>query len=141
MKTRSCNNKSVPSGKNNFNYTVIGMGVLLVCASLFFSSSVKAVLFSATPKLIPTATGEILPEQMGITSVHEHIAVPYGCDSAVKAKSIAFVIAELKKAKSFGLNPIMEVGPINDVEAMRQVSIASEVNVVCCAGFYVLKDD
>ncbi|HRP06692.1 MAG TPA: hypothetical protein PLV87_17395, partial [Opitutaceae bacterium] len=27
---------------------------------------------------IPTATGEILPGDMGITSLHEHIALPRG---------------------------------------------------------------
>jgi len=87
-------------------------------------------------KPIPTVTGEILPDQMGITSIHEHI--PLNFEPEQRAKSMAFAIAELKKAKENGLETIIEVSPTRDVAGLREVSLATGVHVVCCTGFYVL---
>ena len=91
------------------------------------------------PAKIPTATGEILPGQMGITSVHEHIPMP--TDPAQREKSMAFAISELKKAKAVGLQTIIDVGPTDDVAGIREASLATGVNVVCCTGSYILKDE
>jgi phosphotriesterase-related protein len=87
-------------------------------------------------KAIPTVTGEILPGQMGITSVHEHI--PLNFEPEQRTKSMAFAISELKKAKENGLQTIIEVSPTRDVAGLREVSLATGVNVVCSTGFYVL---
>ena len=105
------------------------------------SSDPNLVSFNNSKKTISTAAGEIIPSQLGITSVHEHIAIPFKTDPAQKVKSMALAISDLKKAKELGLCTIVEVGPTNDVEAMKQVSLASGVNVVCCTGFYQLKED
>jgi phosphotriesterase-related protein len=93
----------------------------------------------STAKAIPTATGQIFPEQMGITSVHEHIVMP--TDPVQREKSFAFAVSELKKAKALGLNTIMDVGPPDEAKGIKEVSEASGVNVVCCTGFYLLKDE
>lgn len=93
----------------------------------------------STAKAIPTATGQIFPDQMGITSVHEHIVMP--TDPVQREKSFAFAINELKKAKALGLNTIMDVGPPDEAKGIKEVSEASGVNVVCCTGFYLLKDE
>ena len=93
----------------------------------------------STAKAIPTATGQIFPEQMGITSVHEHIVMP--TDPMQREKSFAFAVSELKKAKALGLNTIMDVGPPDEAKGIKEVSEASGVNVVCCTGFYLLKDE
>ena len=90
-------------------------------------------------KSIPTATGEIFPDQMGITSVHEHIVMPG--DPAERAKSFEFAVSDLKKAKKLGLRTVVDVGPTDDVVGIREVSLASGVNVICCTGSYLLKDD
>lgn len=87
-------------------------------------------------KAIPTVTGEILPRQMGITSLHEHI--PLNFEPEQRAKSMAFAISELKKAKEKGLQTIVEVSPTRDAAGLREVSLATGVNVVCCTGYYVL---
>lgn len=100
---------------------------------LISSSSVS------TAKAIPTATGQVFPEQMGITSVHEHIVMP--TDPVQREKSFAFAVSELKKAKALGLNTIMDVGPPDEIKGIKEVSEASGVNVVCCTGFYLLKDE
>jgi len=93
----------------------------------------------APAKKIPTATGEILPDQMGITSVHEHIVMPK--DPVQREKSFEFAVSELKKAKALGLQTIADVGPTDDVVGIREVSLATGVNIICCTGSYLLKDD
>jgi phosphotriesterase-related protein len=90
-------------------------------------------------KAIPTVTGEILPEQLGITSAHEHIQLQ--SDPVQREKSMAFAIADLKRAKELGLKTIIDVTPTRDVKGLKEVSLATGVNVVCCTGFYLLKDD
>ncbi|HEX6891204.1 MAG TPA: hypothetical protein VF141_10925 [Chryseolinea sp.] len=90
-------------------------------------------------KTIPTATGNILPNDMGITSVHEHVPIPK--DPAERDKSLSFAITELEKARQLGLQTIVAVGPTEDVRAIREVSAATKVNIICCTGFYVLKDE
>jgi len=109
----------------------IGSAAAVLPTSLVFAESAA--------KAIPTATGEIFPDKMGITSVREHIVMP--TDPVQWKKSFAFAVSELKKAKALGLNTIMDVGPIDDVKGIKEVSLASGVNVVCCTGFYVLKDE
>lgn len=97
-----------------------------------------STLFGA-PAKIPTATGEIRPDQMGITSVHEHIVLPR--DPVQREKSMAFAVSELKKAKALGLQTIVDVGPTDDVAGIREVSLATGVQIVCCTGSYILKDE
>lgn len=108
------------------------------------ASAVAAALpaplaLAAEPAKIPTATGAILPRQMGITSVHEHVKVP--SDPAEREKSLEFAVSEFKKAKALGLQTIVNVGPTDDVVGIREVSRASGVNIVCCTGSYLLRDD
>lgn len=90
-------------------------------------------------KVIPTATGTITSDQMGITSVHEHIVMP--SDPIQREKSFNFAVSDLKKAKELGLKTIVSVGPTDDVVGIREVSQASGVNVICCTGSYLLKDE
>ncbi|MDZ7604343.1 MAG: hypothetical protein U5K79_01875 [Cyclobacteriaceae bacterium] len=50
-------------------------------------------------------------------------------------------MSELKRTKELGLQTLIEVGPTRDAAGIREVSLASGVNVVCCTGFYVLKEE
>lgn len=89
-----------------------------------------------SPRPIPTATGSILPQEMGITSLHEHIALRQpGTEDEV---GFAWAVRELKEARALGLRTIVDVGPADNVSGIREVSRASGVNVVCCTGFYLL---
>lgn len=85
---------------------------------------------------VPTATGEITPEQMGLTSIHEHIKI--ASEPALREKSLAYAISDLKRARELGLQTIVDVGPADDVAGIREVSLATGVQVICCTGFYVL---
>ena len=92
---------------------------------------------SGTIRPIPTATGEILPDVMGITSLHEHIALRQG--DVHWDESMAYAIRELKRAKDLGLRTIADVGPPDDVAGIREVAQATGINIICCTGFYLLQ--
>ena len=114
--------------------TLAGAGTAaLVIPSYLFTGCAKA------SKMIPTVTGEITPEQMGITSAHEHIQIQ--TDATQRAKSVAFAIADLKRAKELGLRTIVDVTPTRNIRGLKEVSIATGINVICCTGFYVLNDE
>lgn len=113
-----------------------GSVAVLLPGSLAWAEPGKG-MFSG--KAIPTVTGEILPGKMGITSVHEHI--PLNFESGQRAQSMSFAISELKKAKEYGLQTIIEVSPTRDAAGLREVSLATGVNVVCCTGYYVLSKE
>lgn len=87
-------------------------------------------------KLIPTATGEILPEEMGICSLHEHIALRG--NPAHDDMGRQFAIRELRRAKELGLRTIVDVGPPDQVAGIREVAQATGINIICCTGFYLL---
>lgn len=86
---------------------------------------------------IPTATGEIMPGAMGITSLHEHIALRQG--DVHWDESMAYAIRELNRAKGLGLRTIADVGPPDDVAGIREVAHATGLNIICCTGFYLLQ--
>ncbi len=111
-------------------------GITVLISNAFAQSTANTPI---PVNAIPTVTGWILPSQMGKTSMHEHITLQ--SEPEQRAKSIAFSIVELKKAKALGLNTIIEVSPTRDVAGLREVSLASGVNVVCCTGYYVLTKD
>lgn len=92
---------------------------------------------SGTIRPIPTATGEILPDAMGITSLHEHIALRKG--DVHWDESMAYAVRELKRAKELGLCTIADVGPPDDVAGIREVAQATGMNIICCTGFYLLQ--
>ncbi len=135
MKNKSQKNYWAIGRRDFLKYAVAGSAISLSPAILAFPTSANAVL-RRTPKTVSTVTGEILPVQMGITSVHEHI--PLNFEPAQRAISKTFAIAELKKAKENGLQTIIEVSPTRDAAGLREVSLATGVNVVCCTGYYVL---
>lgn len=90
-------------------------------------------------KRIPTATGEITTEQMGITSVHEHIVIQGNAKQ--RQECLDYAINDLRRAKELGLQTIVEVGPGDDINGIREVAKATGINVICCTGFYILKEE
>lgn len=88
---------------------------------------------------IPTAIGEIRPEEMGITSLHEHIALRRGSAPEHWEQGMAFAIRELNRARELGLRTIVDVGPPDDVAGIREVARVTGINVICCTGFYLMR--
>lgn len=91
-------------------------------------------------KKIPTVTGYIPVEEIGVTSMHEHISLPDGFDR----QAIEFQIKDLLYAKKLGLKTIVELTPsskMRDVcktmDAMKEISVRSGIQIIPCTGHYV----
>jgi len=95
---------------------------------------------------IQTVLGPISPGDLGITLVHEHMAVGYSgwdCDPLARPynreKMVNLCVRALEPVKSYGVNSIIDATPLDlnrDVEIMKEVSAKIEVNVVCSTGRY-----
>jgi phosphotriesterase-related protein len=88
--------------------------------------------------MIQTVSGEISPEELGVTSMHEHI--PIDRDGAHRADAIDFAINELRAARDLGLQTVVEVSPDRDVEGIKRVADKANVQVIVCTGFYTYDD-
>lgn len=93
--------------------------------------------------MIQTVTGPILPEQLGVTMCHEHLAVNLAGvrnDQDSVFGDSALVRSEVNLAKDAGVNSFIEVS-CNDMgrdpEALKRISEACGVNIVCATGFYL----
>ena len=87
--------------------------------------------------MVRTVLGEITADEMGNTSVHEHLVgalvkTPPECLD----DEMEFVIEELHKAKAAGLDTIIEVSPSADPRQIYYIAERSPVNIVACTGFY-----
>lgn len=95
-------------------------------------------------KRIPTVTGDISAAEIGIASVHEHVSVPEGLEQ----EAIEFQIRDLIEAKKWGLKTIIELTPSSkmgnisrSLDAMKEVSMRSGVQIIPCTGHYVHFDE
>lgn len=84
-------------------------------------------------KKISTVTGMIAAEVIGLASAHEHIHAP----SPFRREMIQFQVQDLREARRLGLKTIVEVSPTRDIEALKEVSERSEVQIIPCTGHYV----
>lgn len=89
---------------------------------------------------IPTALGWLDADRMGLTSMHEHV-VSFNNMSSNYNDSVQFAVSELKKAKSVGLETLVDVSPWRDAEAIKMISEKTEVNIILCTGFYPILTD
>jgi len=91
-----------------------------------------------------TVLGEIPANQMGNTSVHEHlITAEYFhtfLDKLVphefSQEECDFAIAELQLAKDAGLDTLVEVSAMADPRQLKYIAERSPVNIITSTGFY-----
>lgn len=90
---------------------------------------------------IRTVCGDIAPEQLGRTTLHEHlIGKPLleGEDTDFLLDSEAAAIKELRYFTAAGGRSVVEMSPVDygrDVQALRRISEASDVHIVTVAGY------
>lgn len=82
-------------------------------------------------KKVSTALGFIDAEEMGITSMHEHV-MSSGIEGIYMEDSINFAVSELRKAKKLGLNTMVEASPRRDAEIVRRIAEKAEINIINC---------
>ncbi len=86
-------------------------------------------------RLIPTLTGNISPEHLGRTLMHEHVFC------RVKEKHVpmasAYLREELTRIKAMGIDTIVDVTTYVSPEMLLPILRSVNINIVCCAGFYL----
>ena len=97
-------------------------------------------------KKINAALGSISPEDLGLTLVHEHIAVGYSgweCDPLSRPynreKMVKICLRALEPVKAYGVNSIIDATPADlnrDVDIMKEVSEKLQINIICSTGRY-----
>ena len=95
---------------------------------------------------INTVLGQILPDELGWTLVHEHCVIGFSgweCDPLPggfsRAEMIEICIQTLLPARDLGLQSIIEATPPDlgrDVEILKAVSESTGVNIICSTGRY-----
>jgi phosphotriesterase-related protein len=95
---------------------------------------------------INTVLGSIGPEDLGLTLVHEHVAVAYPgweCDplsrpyNREKMSNVALRVME--SVKAYGVRSIIDATPVDlnrDVELMKEVSEKLQIHIICSTGRY-----
>jgi phosphotriesterase-related protein len=95
---------------------------------------------------INTVLGPILPEDLGLTLVHEHIISGFPgweCDPLSRPYNREIIVKvclrALEPVKTYGVNSIIDATPIDlsrDVDVLKDVSEKLQINVVCATGRY-----
>ncbi len=93
-------------------------------------------------KIIRTVTGDIMPDELGITLPHEHLItfppVRTRSDSDYRLDSIEKAIEEVKMYKKAGGNALGELtggGYGRDLQALKKISEATGVKIIGTAGY------
>ncbi len=95
---------------------------------------------------IPTLTGNIEPEKLGVTLMHEHLLFFNGAapddpgfqsiPENLREESINFVVGKLNDAARVGINTLVDVGPYRPIDIYEQIAKNSKVNIIVSTGFY-----
>lgn len=86
-------------------------------------------------RLIPTLNGNITPERLGRTLIHEHVFCRLKEKDAPMAG--AYLRDELTKIKVAGIDTIVDVTTYVSPEILLPILRDLDINIVCCAGFYL----
>jgi len=101
--------------------------------------------------MIQTVTGTILPEHLGVTSLHEHIICEspvfhygFGEKWATREDIMKEAVIQLKEAsKRYQLRTIVDGTPFSlsrDILLLKDISEKSGVNIIASTGYYVTAD-
>jgi len=97
-------------------------------------------------KKVRTITGDISPDALGYTLIHEHLCVDWG-DLLGRPKYIDFdreemiqrMLAKLEEAASYGVQAMVDCTPIGTgryVDLFLDVARRSSVKIICSTGFF-----
>ncbi len=85
---------------------------------------------------IPTITGKLMPKDLGITLMHEHILhgeIP----EHKKTESIEIAVKLLNEAADAGVKTIVDVTAYRNIQLLRQIAERVRLKIVTCTGYYI----
>ncbi len=121
-----------------FTSTLKGaLGVSL--SSIGLGLHAERVLATAQGKVkkIPTVTGTVDSDKMGITLMHEHVLHHVAIPPEKEQRSLEFALQLLKDAERVGINTIVDLSPTRDVRLYQQLAKEVSVNIILSTGAYV----
>lgn len=98
---------------------------------------------------IPTATGAIRPDELGVTLMHEHVFLldpdaernwPGGWD---EEEQVADAVAQLRRLAQSGVDTLVDLtvpGLGRDVARVRRIAEQVDLNIVVATGLYVTSE-
>jgi phosphotriesterase-related protein len=96
--------------------------------------------------LINTVTGQITPDQLGPTLMHEHLVVGFpGWESDTirsglgRPEMLAVCMDKIQQLKARGINSVVDASPNDlgrDVEFMGEVAQKADFQIICATGLY-----
>ncbi|MBQ9823134.1 MAG: phosphotriesterase [Solobacterium sp.] len=98
---------------------------------------------------VNTALGPVSADQLGITSMHEHLLLgmpgwEFDASFRYDREAVAkLCIEKVNEAKSLGLNTIVDATPMDlcrDIELYKMVQEATSVNIISSTGLYTVTD-
>lgn len=96
-------------------------------------------------KYVMTANGPVKPEELGKTSMHEHIVMAFpgwrfDPDSTFdENEAVEVLVKDITEAKAHGLNTIVDAMPYNTdrfPQINREVQRRTGVNIICATGVF-----
>jgi phosphotriesterase-related protein len=126
--------------------------LIVAVAGLAVSSPLRAVGQKPTayPRPIQTVTGEIVPDRLGVTLMHEHVLVDFiGADKVSKGRydaddAFRTILPHLQRVKTHGCQTLVECTPAylgRDVSLLKRLSEASGLNIISNTGYYGAAND
>jgi predicted metal-dependent phosphotriesterase family hydrolase len=126
--------------------------LIVAVAGLAVSSPLRAVGQKSTayPRPIQTVTGEIVPDRLGVTLMHEHVLVDFiGADKVSKGRydadeAFRTILPHLQRVKTHGCQTLVECTPAylgRDVSLLKRLSEAAGLNIISNTGYYGAAND
>lgn len=93
--------------------------------------------------MIQTVNGPVRPEELGITMIHEHLALdlsPVRGDDDSNFDDEELIVSEIQKAKEYGVQSFVEVTCRDmgrDPERLKRLESRCGVHIVAATGYYL----
>lgn len=86
---------------------------------------------------IPTATGAINSNQLGITLMHEHVFHHTLIPDGKEKETIDHALKMLRDAKRVGIDTIVDLSPVRNSKMIQAVAAQVPINIILATGSYL----
>jgi len=140
------NSDQQPFSRRKFLNTSSLTASAFMTAHLPFLSTLSTDTTTRSSGQIPTLTGNIGSDELGITLMHEHLLFFNGAapddpgfqsiPDTLREESVNFVVEKLNDAARVGINTLVDVGPYRPIDLYEQIAKRSKVKIIVSTGFY-----
>src|SRR5690606_66840 len=88
------------------------------------------------PGSIPTLSGDVNPEGLGTTLMHEHVLFG-NIPADLRDASVEIAVALLNDAAVAGVQTLVDVTPWRDIALYQEIAARTSVQIIASTGYYV----